>query len=126
MQIQRLDTALLTSLSLEALHLLRSREFDVAASRFGYVFANGRELAVAIREDLQFCIGKIGASSLIETDDEPYPTIEYFKPGNAADLLAAIGYRVATDNGKHILVDLVVRPKGREMHLYLEDIHVLA
>ncbi len=35
MQIHRLDTALLMSLSLEAVQLLRSHEFDVLANLFG-------------------------------------------------------------------------------------------
>jgi hypothetical protein len=123
MQVQRLETALLTSLSLEALRLLQLGEFEAIASRFGYVFANGREIAKAIRDDLQFCLVNLGASSLSATPDDLLPTVQYFQRNNAADLLAAIGCRAVADNGKRIFVDLVVRPKGREMHLYLEDIH---
>jgi hypothetical protein len=125
-QIQELDAALLTSLSREALQLLQSGQFDAIASRFGYVFANGRDVAKAIRDDLNFCLLELGASSLSEIRDELMPTVQYFKPDNTADLLAAIGCRAVTDNDKRVFVDLVVRPKGREMHLYLEDIHVPA
>lgn len=114
------DEASLAALGVEALSLLTTGNVQVLAKRFGYAMARVRDLATAIQADLASALVSVGATSLVHADGHP-PNIGYYT-SNKTGLLALIEVRASTNNGKAILVELVVTGRGDEKFITLEDI----
>ena len=114
------DEASLAALGVEALSLLSTGNLQVLAKRFGYAMAHGRDPATAIQVDLASALVSVGATSLVHADGHA-PKVFYYSPKEAG-LLALIEGRAPTNNGKAILVELVVTGRGDEKFITLEDI----
>lgn len=115
------DAASLAALGAEALALLASGNIDVLAERFGYALAYGADPATAIQADLTRCLASLGATSLASGAVAPAPKVGYFTPGDAG-MLAVVEVLAQTNNGKTILVELVVTGRGNDKHITLEQI----
>jgi hypothetical protein len=118
-----LDTKTLAASGVEALRLLCDGNIAGLADRFGYALAYQREPARAIRDDLQFRLAELGATSL-QPPLDPTPKIKYFKP-NDTSLLAVVECLALTDNGTRLLVELIVTGSDAEKHVTLEDISIV-
>jgi len=103
----------------EAARLPCSGRIDALASRFGYALAYDREPAAAIREDLSRCLAEVDARSLALGSEAP--AVTYFEP-NDAKLVALVERLTVADNGRHVLVELVVAGDASVQHMTLEDI----
>jgi hypothetical protein len=113
------DPTSLAAYGAEATRLLCSGRIDALAGQFGYALAYHREPAAAIREDLSRCLAKINASSLVPGTE--VPTVKYFEP-NDAKLFALVECVAVADNGRRVLVELVVAGDDSVKHMSLEDI----
>lgn len=108
---------------MQAVHLLRAGKFDALAESFGYAVAIGREPASAIAEDVRRSLDEMGATYLAE--DAQFTTeVKYFKPGSF--LLAAVECTLPTNNGRALLMELVVTQTGESAHVTLEQISAAA
>jgi hypothetical protein len=116
---QQTDQTSLAVHGAEAVRLLCSGEIDALASQFGYALAYQRQPAAAIREDLRRCLAEINASSLALGAE--LPTVKYFEPNNAK-LFALVECLAIADNGRRVLVELVVAGDNDVRHMTLEDI----
>ena len=116
----QLEPAPLAELGEEVRQLLFAGEIDTLAARFGYALAFDRKPANAIRETLGVCLSEIGSSRLIATGWAA-PRVSYFKP-NDTGLLALVECNLPTDNGKSILVELIVAGSSAKAHATLEQI----
>jgi hypothetical protein len=116
------DPESLGELCAEALQLLASGNIDALAERFGYAFAYacGGDPVLAIQADLASSLASVGATSLAQADAR-VPKVGYYAP-NSTGLLALIEGRAPTNNGKTILVELVVTGSGDDKHITLEQI----
>ena len=114
------DESSLVALGAEALALLSTGNIQALAERFGYALALGRDPATAIQADLASALASVGATSLVHADADA-PKVGYFK-SNMTGLLALVEGRAPTNNGKAILVELVVTGRGDEKFITLEDI----
>ncbi|BCT93666.1 hypothetical protein LYSHEL_26930 [Lysobacter helvus] len=117
----QLDVASLAALGAEALALLGSGNVDALAQRFGYALAYGADPAIAIQADLTSSLASVGATSLGQGGAAHIPTVRYCNP-NEAGLLAVVQAMAPTNNGKAILVELVVTARGNDTHITLEQI----
>ena len=118
---QQIDQASLAARGAEAVRLLCSGEIDTLANQFGYALAYQRPPAAAIREDLKRCLAEINASSLAVGAE--IPTVKYLEP-NDIKLFALVECLAVADNGRRLLVELVVAGDDLVKHLTLEDISV--
>ena len=114
------DPKSLAMLGDEATALLRSGDFTGLVERFGYAVAFDRDPASAIREDLSFSLNGMGATGLGPPPDSP-PSVSYFKPDDSG-LFALVEQRVPTDNGGHVLLELIVTSRGPDKYVSLEHI----
>jgi hypothetical protein len=73
----------------------------------------------AIREDLRRCLTEVNASSLAVGTEAA--TVMYFAP-NDAKLFALVECLAVADNGRRVLVELVVAGDDGVKHMTLEDI----
>jgi hypothetical protein len=114
------DLKSLELLGRQATALLRSGDFAALAKRFGYAAAFERDPAFAIREDLLSSLTGLGAAGLGAPPAVP-PSVSYFKP-NDDGLFALVEQRVPTDNGSHVLLELIVTSRGPDKYVVLEQI----
>lgn len=103
----------------EAAQLLCSGDFSALAQRFGYALAFERDPATAIRDDLSAILSELGASSL--GPPLSLPCVSRLKPNDTA-LVASVEQRIPTNNGRHVLLELVVSAHAADRHLVLEQI----
>jgi len=111
----------LVELGMGAARLLCHGDIHTLARQFGYALSYGREPAVAIREDLNSSLSKVGAASLATAADLPVPTVLFYE-ANDSNLVALVECRVPADNGATVLVELVVTARGKEQHITLEEV----
>ncbi|HET6588062.1 MAG TPA: hypothetical protein VFG67_09880 [Oleiagrimonas sp.] len=120
----QLDEASLAAFGVEALQLLATGNIAVLAERFGYALAFDQEPASAIQRDLESSLASVGANSLALADAEA-PSVTYFKPSDPG-LFALIEGRAPTNNGKAVLVELIVAGNEAKKRLALEQISDVA
>jgi hypothetical protein len=116
---RKTDPMSLAAYGAKATRLLCSGEIDALASQFGYALAYHREPAAAIRQDLSRCLAELNARSLVSGTEEP--AVKYLEP-NDAKLFALVECLAVTDNGRRVLVELVVAGDEDVKHMSLEDI----
>jgi hypothetical protein len=109
----------------EACRLFIARDFQGLADRFGYALAYDRDLAAAIEADFDHCLsGHSGArseqASIVES-----VRVRNFQP-NDTGLLAVVECILLVHKGARVLVELIAAKNGENVHLYLEDINVVA
>jgi len=116
------DPESLAELCTEALRLLATGNIDGLAERFGYAFAYAfdGDPVLAIQADLASSLASVGATSLAQADAQ-VPKVGYYTP-DSTGVLAFIEGRAPTNNGKTILVELVVTGSGDDKHITLEQI----
>ena len=125
MQIRadRTDVSSLDALAEQAVQLCCAGEFVALAESFGYAVAIGREPSSAIAEDLRLSCEGLGATHL--ASDAKFKTeVKYFKPGSF--LLAVVECTLPTNNGRAVLVELVVTEREGDVHVTLEQISAAA
>ena len=124
MQISEVQfsTDRLSALGVEAIGLLRSGEYSVLAERFGYALAFQRDPAVAIQEDLASCLVKLHAAALSPVASI-VPGVRYFPPTEGF-IVSLVEIWVPADNGRELLVELIVSGEESNRHVTLEDISV--
>ncbi|WP_440224818.1 hypothetical protein ACQQ2N_06160 [Dokdonella sp. MW10] len=110
----------LEAFGVEATRLLCEGDFATLAERFGYALAYDRDPAIAIREELACSLEELGATALGEAPSTP-PTVSWFEP-NDTGLLALVEQRIPTDNGRDILLELILASNGTETGVYLEEV----
>ena len=103
----------------EAAQLLCSGDFSALARQFGYALAFERDPATAIRDDLSAILAELGASSL--GPPLSLPSVSRLTPNDTA-LVASVEQRIPTNNGRHVLLELVVSALAADRHLVLEQI----
>jgi hypothetical protein len=103
----------------KAAQLLCSGDFSALAKQFGYALAFERDPATAIRYDLSAILAELGASSL--GPPLSLPSVSRLKPNDTA-LVASVEQRIPTNNGRHVLLELVVSAHAADRHLGLEQI----
>jgi hypothetical protein len=120
----QLQASALVAFGRQATQLLGAADFSGLAQRFDYVFNFGRDPAFAIREDLQASLAQLDSSGLV-MNPPGEPSITYFQI-NSSGLLALVEQRIPTENGKYVLVELIVRGTGSDIHIELEQISALS
>jgi hypothetical protein len=116
----QLDEASLAAFGTEALQLLANGNIISLAERFGYALSFSQDPVGAIRRDLAASLASVGATSLAPADAQT-PRVGYFKP-NDTGLFALIEGCAPTNNGKTILVELIVTGNEEKKHVTLEQI----
>jgi hypothetical protein len=116
----RLAPTSLAALGTEAARLLRSGDVGGLHERFGYALALGREPISAIRDDLARTFEEIGSNGFAQMAGGE-PRVSYFK-ANETGLFGLVECLLATDNGKNVLLELVVTKSGAETHITLEQL----
>ncbi len=104
----------------QAAQLLCSGDFSTLAKHFGYALAYDRDPAAAIREELMSSLAELGAACLAPPPSTP-PSVSFFSP-NDTGLLALVEQRIATDNDRHILLELILSTNGSDKHVFLEQV----
>ena len=112
----------LAALGMDAVQLLRAGNYSALGERFGYVFAFERDPAFAIQEALASCLTELQATGLAPVGSGT-PKVSYFQP-NDSTLIALVEIWLATDNGKELLVELVVTGDESNRHITLEEVSV--
>lgn len=114
------DEASLLRLGKEAGDLLIAGQHRELAQAFGYAVALGREPATAIGADVAASLEDIGASEL-ERGSAPSVKVKYLRPATHG-LLAVIECHLLAENGRTVLLELVVSGKEGERHVSVEQI----
>ncbi len=118
------DPRSLASLGSHAVQLLCSGSFSALAQQFGYALSYDRDPASAIRDDLALSLGEIGASTLGQPPNT-LPSVSYFEPNDTA-LFALVEQQIPTDGNGHVLLELIVRARGSERYVVLEQVSAAA
>jgi len=111
----------LAAFGLQAAKLLCAGDFSALAKSLGYLRKFERDPAAALQTDLLRCLSDLQASCL-DAASLPDPRVSYFQPNNSPGLFALVEQYIPTDNGKDVLLELVVMGWGSEKQLYIEDI----
>ena len=114
----------LANLGTRAIQLLCAEEYASLADLFGYIFAQGRDAASAVREELTASLLEIGASKLGLPPTSP-PKVSYFQQ-NSSGLFALVEQRIPTDSEGTVLVELIVTAHGSNKWIMLEEISAVA
>ncbi len=110
----------LMQLSAYVRQLFIAQNYASLAEQFGYALAFDQAPTLEIPNELSTVLKKLEASRL-ESEPDSIPRISYFKP-NDQGLYALIEQIIAADNGKHILVEMIVTTKGGEKFITIEQI----
>lgn len=119
----RTASAELEPLARRCAELLRAGKFEALAEAFGYAVALGRPPASAIAADLQAALGGVGASSLV-ADVSLQVAVKYFEPKDS--LLGVVECSLPANNGRQVLVELVVTEREGQAYLTLEQVSAAA
>ena len=111
----------LAAFGAEAAQLLCAGGFSALADRFDYALACQRDPASAIREELASSLAELGASRLADFAPGALPAVSYFRPNDTGPF-ALVEQRLLTDNGRRVLLELVVITDGADKHLVLEQV----
>lgn len=114
----------LAAFGAQATILLCAGQISQLAEQYGYALAHSREPSLAIQEELAASLSQLGASSVLEPPAAP-PRVSYFKP-NDTGLFALIEQHIPTDNGKHVLLELIVTGSGPQKFVTLEQVSAVA
>lgn len=109
----------------ELIALFKKGEFGSVAERFGYALAFDRDPAVAIRDELAFCVAEFQGCKLPETSSAESVVVKYFKP-NESNLFAVVECEFEGPRGCPVLAELIVTANGEEWHVCLEQISIAA
>jgi hypothetical protein len=120
-----LEADALATLGADAVGMLCRGNVAALARQYGYALSYGRDVAMAIQDDLRHCLSQVGATSLAPVSADPVRAVRYFKP-DAAPLVAVIECLAPTSNGASLLIELVVTIKGDERYITLEQISAVA
>jgi len=121
MRLATADTESLSGHGTDAVQLLCRGDIGALAQRYGYALSHGRDIATAIRDDLQGCLDQVGAASLAPAPAAPVERILFYGP-ERWNVLAVVECVAPTTNGQSLLVELVVTRSGDETHVTLEQI----
>jgi CMP-2-keto-3-deoxyoctulosonic acid synthetase len=115
-----LDDSSLASLGADAARLIGSGNIDAVCARFGYALAFTREPVAAIKDDLAHVLTEIGASGF---SDEMLSniTVRHFTP-NEARHTSLVECLLTANNGRQVLVELVLLQRGSDTWVTLEQI----
>jgi hypothetical protein len=114
------ESASLAAFGVDAESLLIADNVNALVKRYGYARALGRDCADAIRADLAVALAEIGATTVVSAGLQE-PRVSYFKK-NKTGLFALVECFVPADNGKLVLLELVVTTDGTSTHITLEDL----
>ena len=115
----QLEPESLTALVAEASKLLASSRYTELASRFGYAIALGRTPSAAIQQDLEASLAQLQATHL-DADATPKIDVKFFGPTES--LVALAESRIPTQNGRAILLELVVTASSKSFHATVEQV----
>jgi hypothetical protein len=126
MQIDWIQTesVSLAAFGIDAAKLLRAGNIHALVEQFGYARALGRDCADAVRADLATALAELGATKLVSADSQE-PRVSYYK-ANDTGLFALVECLVPAENGKSVLLELVVTTDGTSTHITLEDLSCAA
>jgi hypothetical protein len=114
------ENASLAAFAVEAASLLVAGDVPTLVHRFGYARALGRDRADAVRANLTSSLAEVGATAVVSGNARE-PRVSYYKQ-NETGLSALVECFVPTDNGKSILLELVVTTDGTSTYITLEDL----
>ena len=114
----------LAALCREACELLCAGNYSLLAEKFGYALAYEREPSAAIQQELAQSLEELHASRL-EGTPAGLPSVKYFQP-NETGLYALAEQDIPTDNGKHVLLELIITDHPSGKHVALEQISAAA
>jgi hypothetical protein len=114
------DVDSLRALGTEAIRLLCVGDLEGLYERFGYALAFDRDPIAAIHEDLASSLSQVSATALVQTGYENI-RVSYFS-ANETGLFALVECLLRTDNGKHLLLELIVTRDGPDAYITLEQL----
>ena len=114
----------LAGIGSQATMLLCTGDIAQLAKRYGYALAHGREPSLAIQEELASSLSELGATSVLASPVTP-PSVSYFKP-NETGLFALVEQYIPTNNGKQVLLELMVTGFGPQKFVTLEQVSAMA
>lgn len=114
------ESASLAAFAINAAHLLVAGNIHALVEQFGYARALGRDCAEAVRVDLASTLEELGATTVVSADRQE-PRVSYYK-ANDTGLFALVECIIPTDNGKSLLIELIVTTDGRSTNITLEDL----
>lgn len=122
MEIDRIRTesASLAAFGIDAARLLADGNVHALVEQFGYARALGRDCTDAVRSDLATTLAELGAVTVVSANRQE-PRVSYFK-ANDTGLFALVECLVPTENGKSVLLELIVTTDGSSTHITLEDL----
>lgn len=103
----------------EAALLVTSGNLRLLYEKFGYALAFDRKPLQAIEQDLKVALSEIGASGFGDPGQSSFK-VSRFKPDETG-VLSVVECRIPTNNGKKLLIELVLCVNGSEGHLTLEQ-----
>jgi hypothetical protein len=118
--LSQLEDPELGRLGMDACRLLSSGQLRLLHEQFGYALALDRDPVVALEQDLAEVLAEVEASSFGDPTEVMYK-VSHFKPSSTG-LISLVECLVSTNNGKQILVELVLTKNGSERYLTLEQI----
>jgi hypothetical protein len=108
----------LKMLGVDAARLLCAGQIDDLVARFGYARALGRPIADAVRADIAASLTELEAQRLGEVQSS---SVKRFEP-NSTGLVGVVEVEVSVDNGRSVVLELVVSGGEGDFHLTLEDV----
>jgi hypothetical protein len=121
---EKIDDATLQAIGREVVQLLKSDDIGTLAARYGYAVALGRDVVVAIREDLADCLRSGGVGEL-GPDDDFGCDVKFFKP-NQSNLLALVECLGPVRNGTSVLVEVIISFDECRTYATLEQISAVS
>ncbi len=118
--LSHLEDPELGQLGLDASRLLCSGQLRSLHEQFGYALAFDRDPIMALESDVAAVLSGVGASSFGDPNATKYK-VSHFKPGETG-LISLVECLVPTNNGKQVLLELVLTKKGSERFLTLEQV----
>ena len=103
-----------------AVRMICSGDLRALGAQFGYAVAFDRDTVVAIGDDLALSLADLGASGLGPPPAEA-PAVSYFSD-NGLGRFALIEQYIPTDSAGHVLLELIVSPRGPGKQVTLEGI----
>ena len=119
-----LNDLALERLGVEAASLISAGSLHSLHAQFGYALAFNRDPIEALAEDVAATLAEVGASGFGDPS-QSCAKVKHFEP-NEIGLSRLVECLLPTNNGKHLLVELVVSATGSEAHLTLEQVSATA
>jgi len=107
----------------ELVQMIKARDYDLIADRFGYARAFHRPLADAVASDIGSCLTDEERSAVIDLASEARILVKYFKQPNSLNLFGLVEcFLPLNHNSGELLAELIVTTKGQIFHVCLEDV----